>query len=200
MVRHPMEWTIVYRLWQAPFAERKLRPVLDALAGTPTRRVLDVGCGPGTNARHFADTEYLGVDINPSYIEAATRRFGKRFQVADASDLSGKLEHGVWDCILVNSLIHHLSDDQADALLSALPHFLAPGGQVHILDLVLPPGPGVPRMLALADRGRYPRPAKAWQELFSRHMQVDTFDAYPLGILGVELWSMVYCRASRRGE
>ena len=39
------------------------------------RRVLDVGCGPGTNTRYFEHADYLGLDINRGYIESARRRF-----------------------------------------------------------------------------------------------------------------------------
>jgi hypothetical protein len=41
-----LEKTVVYRLWQAPFAEAKLAPVLANNDITTARRVLDVGCGP----------------------------------------------------------------------------------------------------------------------------------------------------------
>ena len=43
----------VYRVWQAPFAERKLAPLFAHNDVSTVRRGLDVGCGPGTNARHF---------------------------------------------------------------------------------------------------------------------------------------------------
>src|SRR6185437_15919484 len=48
-----MEFTVAYRLWQAPFAERKLAPLWEHNDVARARRVLDVGCGPGTNTQHF---------------------------------------------------------------------------------------------------------------------------------------------------
>ena len=94
--RHPMEHTLVYRLWQAPFAERKLAPLFRHNDRSRIRRVLDVGCGPGTNARHFLDHDYLGIDLNPAYIRDAERRFGPRFRVADVTTM--RLEPGQgWD-------------------------------------------------------------------------------------------------------
>lgn len=193
MARHPMEHTLVYRLWQAPFAERKLAPVFRHNDRAGMRRVLDVGCGPGSNARHFLEHDYLGVDINPAYIRDAERRFGPRFRVADVTTMHLEAGKG-WDCILVNSLLHHLPDDAVDRLLRHLATLLTPDGAVHILELVLPERPSVSRLLARLDRGSYPRPLTRWRELFSRHLALDVFEPYPLGVGRVALWSMVYAR------
>jgi SAM-dependent methyltransferase len=186
-----MEHTLVYRLWQAPFAERKLRPLLTAHRPESFRRVLDVGCGPGTNAAHFAGTDYHGVDINPAYVRHATKRFGARFQVADVTTM--RIEPGQgFDCILVNSLLHHLSDAEVHGLLAHLSSLLAPGGAVHILDLVRPPHASIARFLARHDRGAYPRPLSEWETLFHRHFSPIRFQPYPLGRFGLTLWQMVY--------
>src|SRR5881296_2714161 len=73
-----------YRLWQAPFAAAKLAPFLARNDLQRARRVLDVGCGPGTNAL-FAHADYLGVDITPDYIAYARKKFRRPFVVADVS-------------------------------------------------------------------------------------------------------------------
>ena len=49
-----------YRVWQGPFAETKLRPFLENNNILSFRKVLDVGCGPGTNAAHVGGPGYLG--------------------------------------------------------------------------------------------------------------------------------------------
>ena len=46
-----MDRVTAYRLWQAPFAEKKLEPLRRHNDLSTIRRVLDVGCGPGTNTR-----------------------------------------------------------------------------------------------------------------------------------------------------
>jgi SAM-dependent methyltransferase len=200
LFRHPMEWPLVYRLWQAPFAERKLQPVLDWCRFTPPARVLDIGCGPGTNAHHFADVDYLGVDINPGYIDTARQRYGPRFEVADARNLAAAGLTGLWDLVLMNSLLHHLPDEAAESLLAAVPGLLSEDGRVHILDLVLPRERRVSRLMARLDRGEYPRHIDAWRSLFDRHFVIEKFVPYPLGAGPVELWSMVHCIGRRRNE
>ena len=83
-----MENTLVYRLWQAPFAEKKFAPVLAHNDLRTARRVLDVGCGPGTNSHHFEQSEYLGIDLNERYIDYARRRWRRNFLVADVTKYS----------------------------------------------------------------------------------------------------------------
>jgi SAM-dependent methyltransferase len=198
LVMHPMEHTLVYRLWQAPFAERKLAPMFRHTDRASLRRVLDVGCGPGTNAAHFRDVEYLGIDLNPGYIRDAERRFGPRFRVADVTAM--RLDGGPgYDCILVNSLLHHLPDAGVDPLLEHLATLLSPGGRVHVLDLVLPETRSLARLLALWDRGDFPRPLPRWREMFAAHFEPLVFEPYGLGAAGVTLWSMVYFQGGRRG-
>jgi len=36
-------------------------------------RVLDIGCGPGNILKLMPDTEYVGFDLNPHYIEQRPR-------------------------------------------------------------------------------------------------------------------------------
>jgi trans-aconitate methyltransferase len=64
-----MENTLAYRLWQAPFRAEKFAPILAHNDMTRIRRVLDVGCGPGTNTQYFAHGDYIGIDMNAKYIE-----------------------------------------------------------------------------------------------------------------------------------
>jgi SAM-dependent methyltransferase len=192
---HLMDHPLMYRVWQAPFAERKLAPFLKQIASRRPRRVLDVGCGPGTNARHFRDCQYLGVDLNPSYIESATARYGPRFRVADVTRDS--LGEGAWDCILLNSLMHHLPDESVDRLLARLPAMLSNDGAVHVLDLVLPDRPSIARWLALHDRGDFPRPVGRWKELLTRHFTLQHLEEYELRAAGVTLWKMVYFTGAR---
>ncbi len=191
------EHPLVYRTLQAPFHERKLAPFLRRLHQHATMRVLDVGCGPGTNAAHFRDLQYTGVDINPDYIANAQRRFPGRFLVGDVTDPS-VLPAEQFDCVLLNSLMHHLDDVAVNGLLGRLGRFLAPGGSIHILDLVLPPHWSAARMMARLDRGRYARPIAQWQALFERSLQIDTLEQYPLGVPSIPLWHMVYCAGRSR--
>lgn len=192
-----LENAVAYRVWQAPFAERKLLPFFAHNDVRQARRVLDVGCGPGTNTHHFADADYLGIDFNPTYIESARRRHGREFIVADVTRYQVPPDRR-FDLILANSLFHHIDDASTRRILAHLATLLTDDGHVHILDLVLPPGPSLSRFLARADRGDYPRPLEHWRELFTRTYEPVVFEPYPLGAAGLTLWNMVYFKGRPR--
>jgi SAM-dependent methyltransferase len=182
---------LTYRIWQAPFADRKIRPILTHNDLTRVRRVLDVACGPGTNTKHFQGVEYLGVDWNEDYIRHAIRHYGRRFICADVTDPDFAVA-GTFDFILVNSVLHHLSDAEIEVLLAKLGPLLSPDGSIHLLELVLPSAPGVAGLLARLDRGRYARPLAEWYRLLTRVFVPELFEPYVLRGLGVPLWHMVY--------
>lgn len=188
-----LENTLVYSLWQAPFAAAKLEPVLAHNDIQTVRRVLDVGCGPGTNTHLFAHSDYLGLDINPGYIEHARRKHGRKFLAADVTTYEEADQQG-YDFILVNSFLHHLDTPDVERILERLSTQLAPGGHVHILELVLSGDRSIARWLARCDRGKYPRPLEEWRTLFAVHLEIETFEPYPLKALGITLWNMVYCK------
>jgi 2-polyprenyl-3-methyl-5-hydroxy-6-metoxy-1,4-benzoquinol methylase len=80
----------VYRLLERPAVFNRLMGLLGAAAvrerivreflqPTAGARLLDVGCGTGTLLDALpADVVYVGVDINPAYIETARQRYGHR--------------------------------------------------------------------------------------------------------------------------
>ena len=191
-----VEQPLVYRLWQAPFAARKFEPVLRHNDLAAVGRVLDVGCGPGTNTRHFLGAEYVGADLNPGYVRSARRRYDKRFLVAGAAELAGREDLRA-DFILVNSFLHHVDDAAARTILAGLRELLLPGGHVHLLELVLPERRSLARALARADRGDHARPLAAWRQLFGEHFDEVVCEPYRLGAFGATLWNMVYLKGAR---
>ena len=183
----------VYRLWQAPFAEQKLAPLLAHNDVSAVRRVLDVGCGPGTNARRFGSSYYLGLDINPKYIEFARARYRRDFRVADITTYDAPAGER-FDLILVNSFLHHLDDEATIRVLKQAGSLLSDDGHIHVLDLVAPAEPGIARYLARKDRGEHPRPLEVWRDLFAECFEPTLFVPYALKGFGVTLWHMVYFR------
>ncbi len=182
----------VYSIWQRPFVEEKLAPLLRHNDLRSARRVLDVGCGPGTNAPLFEGMDgYLGLDLNPRYVATARRKYGPKFRVADVRLYTARGGEE-FDFILINSLLHHLDDEEVVHILTQMERQLTPDGHVHILDLVLPSERGISRWLALHDRGDHARPLERWRELFQSVFETEVFEPYDVNGWGKPLWRMVY--------
>ena len=191
-----MRQPLVYRLWMAPFAERKFAPIAAHNDMQRICRVLDVGCGPGTNATHFAASDYLGIDLNPEYIRDAERRYGAsnshlRFEAHDASTYVAPPGQR-FDFVLVNSLLHHVDDSTTRNILANLARLLTDDGHVHILELVLPRHASIPLFFARADRGNFPRPLEHWRQMFMDFFEPVICEPYDLSRANVCLWKMIY--------
>jgi SAM-dependent methyltransferase len=188
-----LEHPLIYAAWQKPFVAQKFAPVERALRREDLGRVLDVGCGPGTNAARFKDFDYVGVDINEQYLAIARSKHPGRFIQADlgSADLSAL---GRFDTILVNSFLHHLSDPAVERTLAQLQTLLDPAGKVHILELVLPQRRSLARMMARLDRGKYARPLSAWHALFCAYFEPLVEEPYDFG---GGLWAMIYFQGRR---
>jgi SAM-dependent methyltransferase len=194
VVNRLLEIPAVYAAWQAPFAARKFAPVARVLRDRRVARVLDVGCGPGTNAPRFAGADYVGIDINEEYLAIARARHRGTFVCADLE--SADVAHlGLFDTILVNSVLHHLSDETVDRVMFQLSGRLGPDGRVHVLELVLPERRSVARLMARLDRGRFARPLVQWEALLGRHVAPVSVVPYTLG---PGLWEMVYFQGASR--
>ncbi len=186
-----LELPLVYQAWQAPFASAKLKPFLAVADLSRARRILDIGCGPGTNARVFTGCDYVGIDINPGYIRTAASRYPGRWVVGDVTD-EAIVPDEQFDCVFANSLMHHLDDNAVRNLLQRMARLAAPGGTVHVLDLVRPEGASIGRLLAELDRGRFARPTESWRALFGEHLQERHFERYAFGFPFIPMWQMVY--------
>ncbi len=189
--------SLAFRLSQLPFNEKKFAPVLAHNDLRHVRRVLDVGCGPGTNTHYFAHADYLGIDINEKYIADARRRHKRNFLVADVTTYTAPAGER-YDFILANSLFHHLDTPSTRRALSQLSTLLTEDGHVHILDLVLPERLCLARLLARWDRGEFARPLEEWREIFGAFFEPVIFEPYPVVRLGACFLSMVYFKGRAR--
>jgi SAM-dependent methyltransferase len=186
-----LEHSLVYRVWQAPFAKQKFLPVFKHNDLRRVRRVLDVACGPGTNTGFFSESDYVGIDLNERYIQDARRRFARNFIAVDARSYS-TTPADQFDFILVNSFLHHLNTEDMVRILSHLRTLLTDDGHIHILELVLPEGNSISRLLARWDRGKFARPLAEWKAIFGRLFEEVVFEPYGLTGGGVTLWNMIY--------
>jgi len=189
-----LESPIGYEILSTPFNRPKIRAIERMLKRNGGRKgsILDVGCGPAVNAAFFSDWNYLGIDLNPEYIKVAKTKFpGLQFEVADAADLT--LDDKKFDVILINSLLHHLNDEECGGLLSGIRHTLGKDSSVIVQEPIKPDeNERVMRFMMNNDRGDYFRTLDEWKNTFgSNGYTVTSEEFYPMKIAGMIVgWRM----------
>jgi len=196
-IRDILDLPIMYRIWQFPFAYQKMKPVRKDSSLSQAVKVLDVGCGPGTNAKYFTHAKYLGLDINERYIQNAKRRYPGEFLQCDVCTYQPD-DGQAFDYIFLNSFLHHIDDENTYKILNCLHDLLTPNGSIHILDLVSPEKRCIARWLARNDRGDFARPITRWREIFPDVFPTIHCEPFAVRGLGVKLWSMVYFKGAQR--
>jgi SAM-dependent methyltransferase len=161
-LEHP--W--VYNLNQVFFGAGKKRHVTGFLRGLEYHSVLDIGCGPGEYVE-LARGPYLGIDTSASYIASCRRRFGndptKQFVHADATTITVPMRY---DLALLNSVLHHLTDEETERLVAWVAHSAR---YLFILDLYPVPWNPLSRWFYSMDRGDYLRDVADQKALILRH-------------------------------
>jgi SAM-dependent methyltransferase len=165
--------------WNYRATKARLGAVRERL-GAP--RVLDAGCGTGEFSPLFDAARYLGVDVHPGYVAYARRLHpGYRYLCADLRTWSSDGER--FDLALVNGVLHHLDDADAEALLRAAVRPLESGGTLIVIeDLDLPGASLGARLVHALDHGHFIRDAERWTTLVSGVLPVGSGETYWSGL------------------
>ena len=132
-------------------------------------RILDIGCGPGSMAPFLLDSEYLGVDASPEYIDEARRRFPQmRFACQRVSQYN-LVQRNHFDIVLALGVLHHLDDAEAVTLFQIARDALRPGGRLVTIDGVWTDDQSqLVKYLLSRDRGRFVRTEAKYRELAAK--------------------------------
>ena len=111
-------------------------PAAADFAGARGLRVLEIGCGIGTDGAQFSEAgaDYTGVDLTEAAIELATNNFKTRdlrgeFRVADAENLDFPDES--FDLVYSHGVLHHTPD--IVAAVGEIHRVLKPGGRAIVM-------------------------------------------------------------------
>lgn len=132
-----------------------LAEVVHAVAGSPSPRLLDLGCGTGALAElvlgEVPGARLACVDLSPRMAEVAQGRLGDRAEVllGDAERLP--FHEASFDAAWCNDSFHHYPDPERAAFQAW--RALAPGGTLVVGD-VWQPGPARAVMNAWMPRSR----------------------------------------------
>jgi SAM-dependent methyltransferase len=129
--RHFYELVEAHRFtkeWHIPFAAD--------FAGARGLKVLEVGCGLGTDGAQFAEAgaDYTGVDLTEAAVELARKRFELfdlpgQFQTADAENLPFPDES--FDLVYSHGVLHHTPE--TGKAIQEIHRVLRPGGRAVVM-------------------------------------------------------------------
>ena len=178
MLSHPF----IYQAFQEAggFFSARIKAISEFIDIQPGMRVIDIGCGPGYIVKHLPPgLDYLGFDIDPSYIAHANQKFGGRggfhccvFDAAAARDFAPA------DIVMMNGVLHHISDTELAETLQNVRAVMRPGGLLLSLDGCFREGQGRFRKWLLdKDRGHFVRDVRGY-----RNALTGVFDCVDLHI------------------
>ncbi len=111
-------------------------PIAADFAGTRGLKVLEIGCGLGTDGAQFAEAgaDYTGVDLTDAAVELARKRFELfnlpgTFKTADAENLN--FEDESFDLVYSHGVLHHTPETRK--AIEEVHRVLRPGGRTMVM-------------------------------------------------------------------
>lgn len=157
------------------FIKRRLKPFLPTCDQC---KVLDLGCGPGSNTFLFPRQSYLGIDIDYARIKFAQSRYPAHLGcvgTATGIPLAGDSVDGILAC----GLLHHLSDATAQRVLHECSRLLRKRGRLLLIEPALSTrGSLLDYAMVKIDLGDYLRTVAALRCMLARQFQVQHLELF----------------------
>jgi len=119
-----------------PFNASLRTYVLKVARPAPGMKVLEVGCGTGTNLALFAEAgcEDAGVDLSPSMLDIAKKKLGDRadLRLGDASDMP--FEDASFDLVVAFLTLHEMPANVRGPVVSEMVRVAGAQGRVLFID------------------------------------------------------------------
>jgi len=122
-------------------------------------RILDIGCGTARILDYLPTVEYYGFDQSQIYINAAVRRYGGRGKFNCDLVEQTIIDHlDPFDIVIATGLLHHLDNEQANALIKLAYSALRKGGRLVTIDPCFAPDQSsIAHYFVSRDRGQHIR-------------------------------------------
>jgi SAM-dependent methyltransferase len=149
---------------------RALRVVRAALAATPGEHVLDFACGAGGFCLAVPG-DYLGIDLNADSVAFARWRWATPRRRFETTALEALPDAERFDKAMLVNCVHHLSDDEADAILARVARLVRT--RVVVVDVDPDDSNALQAFLLAHDRGHHVRRLADLRAVLARHLVID---------------------------
>ena len=135
-------------------------------------RILDLGCGTGDFSPCFYNFHYIGIDVEPEYIQYAKNTYNLDFRLMDGRRLRFREE--TFDCITIVGVLHHLCKKSCLEIFHELKRVIKPGGIIIIIEDVEIGSRWdiLGNIIRKLDVGNYIRTEEQWHKLISSNFNI----------------------------
>jgi ubiquinone/menaquinone biosynthesis C-methylase UbiE len=130
-------------------------------------KLLDYGCGPGIMSIFFNDDKYIGIDIDKTRISYATQKYPNKHFIQVNNTLTLPFDDAVFDIILFNDCIHHISNYNMITILPEIFRVLKTEGIVIIREPIKDTNFFTYFITELLENGNYLRTRNEYKSLFN---------------------------------
>ena len=155
-------------------------------------KVLDFGCGIGSNSKLFHHDDYIGVEVDESRVLSSTLKYPKsRFeQIPFISNPSDKIpfEDNSFDLVFISLCLHHINSDTCKLLFKEFSRVLKDNGKIiGIEPCILSKKYFSNVFMNIIDAGDYILPIEEYKQIYSS----EAFQVKDINIVktfGYHLW------------
>ena len=155
-------------------------------------RVLDFGCGIGSNSKLFDAEDYIGAEVDTSRVESARIKYPasqfEKIPFISSKDDKIPFEDNSFDIIFISLCLHHIDSSTCKLLFKEFKRVLNQGGKIiGIEPCILPNNYFSNVFMNVVDAGDYILTIEEYKKIYSS----ESFDIHHINIVttyGYHLW------------
>lgn len=167
-IRSVLRHALIYKTFQKAMGiDRAFKNLIEIMQPKKDMSFLDIGCGEAGILEFLPERiKYIGYDLSPEYIDFAKKRFGNKGDFFNERVSAMDVKGGPFDIVLAAGLVHHLNDEEAEALYRIGYDCLKPGGTMFTTDNAFYKEQSfIARYISSKDRGQHVRYPEQYESL-----------------------------------
>lgn len=151
------------------FIKYYIKPNICNFFITENKKILDFGCGTGSNSQLFHPKDYIGIDCDKkriSYAKSLNPYYAFR---TTENDILPVKSHSI-DYILIVSVLHHIPSNIFSSILKEFRRVLNSDGKIIAIEpCIYKEFPICNSFMNLFDKGKYIREEEEYLSIFHNH-------------------------------